>query len=341
MSVFRRYFAKKHLPIFLLAVIPVALFFVMRAKLSWRPRVLGRVRNGVTALVWSPDGKYVAAASGDTQVWQAPSEIYVMSVQGNGNYWIKISTTLQTLKFTADGNELVGIDIARKLHRWDWRKRVELSSALPSGVLAVSDDAKIAAIAARGGVAIHAVQNGQRIGFLKDPRGIPKVAVFSKDNKKLALFCAQSSHIDHIANSLQIWRIEAGNKPFEWQGGEICQTAPFAIEFWLDQKSVAFIGSDMISVLNSNGEFFSYGASAPSNTSQHSFMPFCFSREHVCWYDIATNAVELQQWPSKHIERQLYTRVSSSALKILTFAPDGATLAGGDDKGFITLWRIK
>ncbi len=253
----------------------------------------------------------------------------------------EIPETLQSLHFSADGSELVGVDIARKLHRWDWQKRVEMSATLPSGVLAVSDDARLAAIATRGGVAIHAVQSGQRIGFLKDPRGVPKVAAFSQDGKKLALFCAQSSHIDHVANSLQIWKVADGDKPSEWQGGYLCRTIPLAVEFWLDQKSVAFLDSETVCILNSNGDFFSYGASSPITPQKNYIMPICFNRDYVCWFDIATNAISLQQWPSKHIERQLYPRISPSFTKVLAFSPDGATLAGGDDKGFITLWRIK
>ncbi len=50
MPLLRQLFAKKQLGIFLLAIIPLALFFVMRAKLSWRPRILGKMKGEVTAL---------------------------------------------------------------------------------------------------------------------------------------------------------------------------------------------------------------------------------------------------------------------------------------------------
>jgi WD40 repeat protein len=93
--------------------IPVALFFAMRAKLSWRPRVIGRMHNGITALAWSPDGKWLACAAGDTTTWGTPSEIGVWSVQNEKlqSRFSLAGTPLSTLRFSSDSQKLIGIDL--------------------------------------------------------------------------------------------------------------------------------------------------------------------------------------------------------------------------------------
>ena len=79
MPLLRQLFAKKQLGIFLLAIIPLALFFVMRAKLSWRPRILGKMKGEVTALTWSPDGKWLGALGRCNSLENAVPVIYVIA----------------------------------------------------------------------------------------------------------------------------------------------------------------------------------------------------------------------------------------------------------------------
>ena len=329
MSPTRRLFAPKPFRALLLFV-PLALFFVIRVQLSWRPRVFPKMRGEITALAWSPNGQWLAAAAGATKVWGAPSEMSVRPVFGKGkNKWFKIPKTLQTLRFSADGRELVGIDIAQNLRRWDWQKRVGIPSALPKGVFALSDDAAIAAVKAQGGVAIHLVQNGKRIGFLKDERGILKVAAFSQDSKKLALFFVQSSRAEGL--SLQIWNFSAESQP----------SRIYRDSAWQIPDSLKFFPNDtLISLKFFNGSSATQMFITPSQL-QITTAPLAFSDDYGNLAIEQNASVLLLQGPKWTMKRDLSKRISPSNLKNLAFSPDGATLAGGDDKGFITLWRIK
>ena len=62
-----------------LFIVPLALFALIREQLSWRPRVLGKMKHPVIALAWSPDGKWLASGEGDPFLlyWDSKTNVSV------------------------------------------------------------------------------------------------------------------------------------------------------------------------------------------------------------------------------------------------------------------------
>ena len=92
----------------LLLCVPVALFFVIRERQSWRPRVLGQMKHFVTALAWSSDSKWLASGEAIYSGQKKDGEIRLWSVRDGESQVVQPEQNdgVQSLQFL-QGNQKI------------------------------------------------------------------------------------------------------------------------------------------------------------------------------------------------------------------------------------------
>ncbi|HEY0074837.1 MAG TPA: WD40 repeat domain-containing protein [Abditibacteriaceae bacterium] len=349
----RTLFANRRLQILLLFVIPMALFFFMRAQLSWRPRVLGQVQGQVTAMVWSPDGKWLALAtaledaSAPVEVWNVPQR--------------KLHGRLKTkagfhnfLQFSTDSRKFFALDGNLVLRSWSVSDKSELKpSSLSINLLgfALSPDGSTM-VQCETDIVGRRTSDGKILWRLNDPLAVVALARFSSDGKKLALLMWQSSFVKGAA--IVVWSLDSQKmkaKPDKIIPVNQHHVKSYGLTYAPDENLAYLMGGF--------GEIFCYDLSSGhlkakfDPAKQESAYWGDYERvaafaQHNLFANVAASSgpstpqcIQLREWPSGKVRRTLRSKNHAASFRLPLFSPDGDTLAAVDDKGFIVLWRIK
>jgi hypothetical protein len=177
---------KRSLRVALIVLVPLALFAVIHERQSWRPRVLGKMKHGVNALAWSPDGRWLASGSDNPGEWDSPGEICIWAVWHKKlRCAFKIGyVPVRWLRFSADGNELLVVDTSNVFRRCNWRTGAVVGEPLqlPDDVFALSPDGSTLATAN----GLNRVSDAALICPLRGSAGQLEATAFSNDGRQTA-----------------------------------------------------------------------------------------------------------------------------------------------------------
>lgn len=355
----RTLLANRRLQLLLVLLIPTALFFCMRAQLSWRPRVLGQVKGEVSAIAWSPNGKWLATVT-TLEAPAAPIEIWNVSqrkLQGR----IKTKAGFNNfLQFSADSRTLSALDGTWVLRHWSVLDKSELQlsplTINPLGFALSPDGSTI--VQCETGIVGRRVSDGKNLWTLDDAMAVVALARFSPDGKRLALLMWQTALVKGAA--LVVWNLDSAKNRTKPE--KIISVKPYHVKsyglIYVPDKDLAYL-------LGGFGEIFCYDLQAQAMQARFDPEGRVESKgfKSSYWGDYAhvasiappgmfaqvapesatssQSTIQLREWPSGKIQRVLRSKNKTSSFRLPTFSPDGDTLAAVDDKGFITLWRIK
>jgi Tol biopolymer transport system component len=335
--------AKRRLQILLFLVIPTALFFFMRARLSWRPRVLGQM-PAVRQLVWSPNGKYLAVL-GLSQ--EFPDEVLVFDVARQHkvcSVQAKIGLN-KLMQFSPNGQVLYALDERLILRSWSVLNGQELKAA-PVEVkseFGLSPDCSTI-VQSEYGIVGRRVSDGKTVWALNDSRGVISLAQFSSDGKKLAVLMRQTSYLKKPG--IVLWNLNSAStrtkpeKCFVVHPNDLDAT-DMIVDF---NQNIAYFLQDRGPVTSFD---LSSGNSKAILRKQYSGK-VSLAPDKTLYaasiYSAIGSGFELLlcEWPSGDLKRSLSTQDDPASYIFPTFSPDGGTLAAiEENNGNITLWRIK
>lgn len=338
-----------------LALLPLALFLVMRARMSWRPRLMGPAIQPIAALAWSPDSRWVASG-GETGTWGNPCEIVIWDAIRNrrqSSFHLG-KADARWMQFSSDGQQLLVVDTSNTLHRADWRSGKEIGEplAFPDDIFAISPNARI--IAAPGGddPELYRVSDGDSYQILEGTKGFLKAVAFSADGQRLAFL--KDNELANKPPMLEIWKVplpeEAPkNKPYPDEvPAEKPPAKPRLITLpggFMTSDTVLFFSSQGRSILISNyNDIREYdiqsGQLSKTVSSTASRTAIAISSEGALIAETSPSGVLLRH-RTKKTTRALLRQGIPDKGNTLAFSPDSGTLATGNNKGFVTLWRVR
>ncbi len=217
--------------------------------------------NDVSHLAWSPDGKLIAAASGDCyaqagliDLWKTRGRQLSRQLEANG---------ICDLVFSPDGSSLAAFDRSGTILLWDVAAGRETNKFSAGGysyhnmILAFSPDGQ--EIAAAGNGLQLWDRNGSKSDLLDDLPGNPVAISFSPDGKTVALA---------TENEIEVWDAKTGSQIAGWKPpeGEI-RSAGFkwdpagTVAVAMGYPSPGFVFHDLLSgrLLYQFNSAFSYG----------------------------------------------------------------------------------
>jgi WD40 repeat protein len=343
----RTFFANRRLQILLFLIIPCALFFFMRARLSWRPRVLGQMQ-GVNAMAWSPDGKYLAILANymmgnKDEVW-----IYGVGEQTRIHRFKSKAEFSGFLQFSADSRTLYVLEdgFLRSWHLPGGQERISLQLKSGWSGIALSPDGTTYVHSERGIVG-RRTSDGKILWALKPPVGIAAPIRFSSDGKRLAVLRWQSSITKRP--TVEIWNLisaQTRTKPEKQIVVSKEDVHAHDMLFNSQQNIVYMFRKDVLSAydlqsgglkaqLHIEGPVGTVGNKASFSSDNSLFAATVYPGSYK------TDFIQLREWPLGNLQRVLRSKNKSASFYLPTFSPNGDTLAAVDDKGFIVLWRIR
>ena len=331
---------KRRLCAALLILLPLALFAAMRERLSWRPRLLGQTKPMVAALAWSPDGKWLASVSGYRGM---NGELAVHDARSGALRFPLVSLDKDTwsLQFSRDGRWLIGA-VSEAIAFWDAAsgvKRHQISLKGDSSPLfALSPDGKLLATVSFKCMKLWRLADFKPVVSM--PRwiceGVPVFTadghhVWSPGTPRWSLWsCATGARVaarDIYFGLLVCFWPDAATAVINRSHG---LTHVYELRDWNSGRLIktAIIGSPC--AFSPDGSVLAaYEGSDVQLFDAH------FAPGRVLEMPVTRENVPIAVAPGFGV-------VSSRArCTALAFAPDGRTLAVGDHRGFITLWRVK
>ncbi len=152
-------------------------------------RLVGDVREIITALAFSPDGAMIAtgAVGGDVQIWDAATGRELLALTSGGDVY--------SVAFTSDGARVVagGIDGSVTLWSATTGEQLRYSRAPTSGVFAVAVSPRGDVFATgefNGDVRLWRASDGAELGALGNIGGDVGALVYSRDGSYLVATCA-------------------------------------------------------------------------------------------------------------------------------------------------------
>jgi WD40 repeat protein len=159
-----------------------------------------------TTLVWSPDGKYLAAAfnTGTLRVWDSQT--------GNQLYSLTVDK-IEGLDWSLDGNNLISLSQYGTMIVWDIETGKPLRSMDEdtSWIMSLAwspDGSMLAAGAEDGEISIWEPASGKKLRSLQDPARWVSNLTWSPDGKQIA---------EGGVNAINIWDVESGQRIRAWQ----------------------------------------------------------------------------------------------------------------------------
>ena len=170
-------------------------------------------RQRMTALAWSPDGRFLAAGWAEITLWDTNTGQRVKSLEGH-------QYEIRSLTFSPDGRLLASASMDKTARVWDIESGKALRTLEPEGfihftrrgpvtnpirvpVLSVAfspDGKRLATGGADRAVRLWEVESGKQLRALQGHTMSITAVAFSADGKRLA-----SSSLDH---TIRLWRLD-------------------------------------------------------------------------------------------------------------------------------------
>jgi hypothetical protein len=331
---------KRSLRVAILFLVPLALFGGLRERQSWRPRVLGKMKYGVNALAWSPDGRWLASGSDNPAQWESPGEICVWAVWHKKlRRAFKIGhVPVRWLRFSSDGNELLVVDTSNVFRRCDWRSGAVFGEPLqlPDDVFALSPDGSTLATAN----GLNRVSDASLICPMPGSAGQLEATAFSADGRKVVFL--KESVTTTGAPVLEIWPVTPEGALAE-KASRIALPTDFLasgeanISFSPQADSVFVVSQTETRQYDLKSAQLVNTVACDSEYQPDTFSPDGALLAEASPVDSGAVLHPLTGGTSRFLQQKELSRPGTS----LAFSADSRTLSIGDDKGFITLWRVK
>jgi WD40 repeat protein len=293
------------------------------------------LESACMCLVFSPDGKAVAAGEGGKQrddgvweagkihVWDAATGKEVKAWPGH-TPWNLFGGGVQAVAFTADGKRLISGGADKAVRLWDAATGAVVRSfaghAKDVHCVALSPDGKVLATSSGDEtVRLWDVATGTELHVLKPSKGVGAV-VFAPDGKTLLT--------GSVDGRIRLWEVATGKALRELPGHQAYVTGVF---FTPDGKRVISGGDRVVRVRD-----------AVTGTDVHAFAGHEDSVRGVAFSPdgklLATAGIDrtIRLWSGPKEVRRLTVAVERG-VSDLAFAPDGKALAGAADND-IYLW---
>jgi WD40 repeat protein len=328
------------------------------------PKILEGHSSNVKAMVFSPDGKTLASASGDKTIrlWNGQSGAALVTLKGHLDY-------VQTVVFSPDGKTLASASSDKTIRLWDSQsgatlKTLEGHSSTVSAIVFSPDGKTLASASWDKTIKLWNGQSGAALKTLKGHSSLVETVVFSPDGKTLAsassdktirLWDSQSGaalkiHEGHSGsyftvvfspdgktlasvsgNTIRLWNGESGEALKTWN----CHSSSiFAIAFSPDSETLASASDDTTIML------WNRQLGALVRLKGHS--------SYVCAVAFSPNSKVLASgshdktirlWDSQSGATLKILKGHSSYVDVLVFSPDGKTLASASGDNTIRLWE--
>ena len=289
--------------------------------------------DSVQAVAWSPDGRRIASAGDDVQVWDATTGGNVLTHTGHHSHGVN------AVAWSPDGKRIASAGADTTVQVWDattgGNVLTYMSHAISVLSVAWSPDGKRIALAGGDGrVQVWDATTGRNVLTYTDHSGSGAVAVtWSPDGKRIA-----SGIWD---NTVQVWDAATGGNVLSYRG----HTARVNAVAWSpDGKRIASAGADttvQVWDATTGGNVLTYkGHSAGVD-------PVFYGVDAVAWSPdgkrIASAGADttVQVWDATTGANVFTYKGHSDAVLAVAWSPDGKYIASGSWDKTVQVWQAE
>lgn len=301
--------------------------------------------QAVHALMFSPDGKYLASGGGDKSIrtWDLTTRRQMWTFMPNLHDQFN---SIRSLAYSPDGKMLVSSGFAPDIKVWDLetgREKLNIpignAVSFASAVTFSPDGTTLAAACGQNvpnspdhTIQLFNAKTGKRIKIIRGHTEIISSVAFSPDGKYLASGSGVSGNLGKD-NTIRMWEVKSGKEVHRFAGHT---TGITRVVFSPDGKYLASIAHDfniiiwdakkkklLKTITQSQAKFFSAIAFSPDSRRLASTIS-----KTVTFWDITTGKAT-----ATITDNDIYGNE-------VCFSPDGKQIAVNGDKGAIQIWNV-
>ena len=319
-----------------------------QAKGRSQPLVLAGQADRITALSFSPDGRWLVSGSANAVVklWEIPSGRESRSLKSH-------TKSISSLVFSPDSRSLVSASDDSSIRIWDPVQGVETKALLGNEYVysvAVSHNGKLLASAgADGKVKLWEFTTGHEFASLTGFKTIVYTIAFTSDDSKFAIAEIGATGLALVdlttGNLHKVWHRSVG--PFSCPLlSSDARLLAFVSDSLADQETPKSVEDILKGDLPKQGPLSTAIAEVATGKElrrlpgdKKPVLCLQFSADGQ-WLALGKEAGTIEIWNLNTGSKWRTLKGAGGSVSALAFSPDGSWLASGNEDGSIALWNL-